>query len=230
MALYDDLRSQYSQASPQDKLDIMRDEVMRHIPVIAGKSALLQEIGKADPDRFPDDYLEWCHEIFLAAIRIVDIIEGLTDTDENNRETRRQGSAERSKTANAQKWEEVQHNHPELKNYDNLTEAISKTFDKLGLTFPDADKLYRFEYVGSLLLIEKPSHKMSVSIDPFQAGYRVILVELVDKVKFLFQSYEGKTKSLEEVCRILQLWMIEDTSIDTIRDKYPWIEAAPKFE
>ena len=207
MALYDDLRSQYSQATPEDKLNVIHDQVMKHIPIIAGKSALLQEIGRADPARFPDDYLEWCHEIFLAAISIVDIIEGLTDTNENNRETRSQQGSERSKVSNAQRWDEVQQNHPELNDYNNLAEAISKNFDKMGLTFPDADRLYRFEYIGSLLLIEKPNQKMSVSINPFQAGYLVTLVELVDKVKFLFQSYEGKTQSLEEVCRILQHWM-----------------------
>src|SRR5947208_1889722 len=124
MTFYDQIRSKYENSLPEEKLMAIKNELFDLLAPIMGNSHLLGLLGKADPSGLPDEYVKWCEEIYEAGERLKDLVEGLTDTQENNRESRSKEQEIKRATHSKQRWVMAQQELPELHGFSDLFDAI----------------------------------------------------------------------------------------------------------
>ncbi|MEO8610335.1 MAG: hypothetical protein ABI690_20740 [Chloroflexota bacterium] len=223
MSHYDEIRSQYGNSSPEEKLSLLRYAYKRYIPSIQGIAGILKEAGERVSFGIPDDFVKWCDAILKSAEDFSEVIEALLDTDDYNRETRRLNDEKHDKFEEMH-WNNILGQLPELKVHSSLSEALLSEFDDSSI-----EQLREFEYKwptsGRTMSEFQKRYDRGVRVGThYQPGYIVWVYETIDQRNLTARKYEGITSSLNEARIILRSWMIDRISIEEIAHKYAWLQ------
>jgi hypothetical protein len=82
MSLYVNLRDQFGSSIPEERLKILRAEMISDIAAIQGYAALLGRIDPSATKDLPDNFSEWVDGMTKAASDLRDILDALTDPRE----------------------------------------------------------------------------------------------------------------------------------------------------
>jgi hypothetical protein len=218
MTFYDQIRSKYENSSPEEKLTVIRGEII-DLYAIMGNAHLLGYLGKADPSGLPHEYVKWCEEIYDAGQKLIDLIEGLTDTQENNRKSRSDTQMANGKAHSTQSWQLAQEQLSELREFSDFWDAILKTTERIGLNLSDQirDNITPDSGNHISIYMEPGENEMGITID---AGYLITLQKFHNKI-IRWKNFKGKVSSITDVCQIIIWWITDNRSIDDIRVQYP---------
>jgi hypothetical protein len=78
MSLYHNLHGQFSSSNPEEKLKILRAEMIPHIAAIQGYAVLLSRIDPNIINELPKDFGEWVNGLTKAGSDLRDILDALT--------------------------------------------------------------------------------------------------------------------------------------------------------
>lgn len=232
MSLYDEVRAKTKNSSPEEKLNILRSEALHILSTIKGYSQLL--IDPEEETGLQGEHLQWCKEIYEAASKLIDGIEGLTDTDEWNRETRLRDREKHEQELQEKLWGDAQGGLTELEMFPSLIEAIVQTAKLLNLTFPDTLLQSAHNHLG-LYWLRVPGRYAHVGTQAGTVagkhkylGYTLLLNKNPDKRnKVEWEQYQGTTRSLEESCYVLYRWLVEQWSPEVMKQQHPWLTRQP---
>jgi hypothetical protein len=224
MTHYDELRSQYGNSSPEEKLSLIRYAYKRYIPTIQSIANILKETGERAAYGIPDDFVKWCEAITKSADDFSEVIEALLDTDDYNRETRKIDDEKRDTESEERHWKYVQGQLPELKAYTNLNEALLNGFDN-----PSIQQLKELEskwpsYSRTNSEFIKQYYRGIRIATHYQPGYIIRLFETIDQRNLTARQHEGVTSSLNEAYIILRSWMLDRATIENVISEHLWLK------
>lgn len=78
MSKYKILRESYGKASAEEKLQILRNEMMTPIAVIRGYTALLKKELDSGAEKFPQNFNRWVSAMTVAGNDLHEILEAMT--------------------------------------------------------------------------------------------------------------------------------------------------------
>ncbi len=81
MSKYDNLRKTFGEAPAEDKLKILRHEMLHPIGVIRGYTRLLSSAVEDLVGELPKDFEIYINNIVVAGDDLLEVLEALTDTE-----------------------------------------------------------------------------------------------------------------------------------------------------
>lgn len=227
MSSYDEIREQYENASLEEKMILIRYGNIQYLTRITGYAKLLKSIALRNIEELPDDYSKWCEQIIEAANNFADEIDGVFDTNENNRETRRVKQEARDNEFALRLWQHNQKNLAELKNYDSLKAALFDRLDQISITqLTPLEHSFPPHHLSTVEFGRPWDRRIRIGIH-YQPGYIIHLSRTTDKRNLKSESFEGITSSIDEACVILKEWILNSVSFDTILQNYSWFKEVP---
>lgn len=225
MTKYDEFRKKFGNASPEEKLAIIRSESRRLLNSARGDSLLMNQlIEERKPPELPDDFGKWCQKVEESVKDLEDLIDALTDR--KHRSIMREEQAERDNKFNETLWKHAQQGLPELQKYSSLRDALEKFAERLGiLLLPPETKIKEHGNIVSFFGTERRAliGPQASQRDLHYLGYAITLKWLFDGRNLEWHEHEGLTQSLEEAVTVLHMWLVKNVGLDLIRQEYPWM-------
>lgn len=123
MTKYDEFREKFGNASPEEKLAIIRSESRRLLTSARGYSMIMHElVEERKPSELPDDFGVWCQKMAESVEELEDLIDALTDR--KHRSILRDEQAKRDKQFGEMLWKDAQQSLSELKKHTSLTLSL----------------------------------------------------------------------------------------------------------
>jgi hypothetical protein len=200
MSRYDEFRFSFRDSSAEEKLQILRSESFRTLPIIQGFSELLRRaLEKSETVEKPDELNEWILKIRNSSQTLHDLIDVMTSSQNQERGI------------------------PELRPYDNLLDAVRDTAQKSTLSLAKAidDTSRIFVYSGyPLVLRDEPKFHRQIYFHLANSKYVVELLSWIDNR--MFQSdLQVSFSTLDDVAIVINQWLLEKRTLDEMQALYP---------
>lgn len=226
MPSYDEYRALFADKSPEDKIHILRPESKRLLSTLKGYSLLIQKMNnERGAPQMPDNFGEWSKKLVDDIQELIDLIDALTDWKHRNILEKEQANQRRE--FGEKMWKHEQAGLPELQQYRSLLDAIEQTAQRLRLSFAGEIRAVAHYNPGSFVEFSASARRVRIGSQAgshgIYVGYVVTLAWRVDKRNIIWQEHEGLTRSLDEIVHVLYHWIVEQTDLEKIRQKYPWM-------
>lgn len=199
MSYFDSIRFQFGTLPAEQKLRILRAESMCWLPTIQGYGRLLQyTVEQPDVSALTSEILPWCQALVQSAEMLRDLVDALTYPHHR-----------------------TDRGMPELRLYANLLDAVKDTAHALALPLAPAIDDTTKVFVHSLyplVLLDEPTYHREVSCSLETSQYVVQLLSWTSKQMFEVV-LELRLMSLPAVAVVISSWLIEQRSLEDVRDK-----------
>lgn len=229
MSHYDEFRGMFGNASPKEKLAVLRSESRRLLSSARGCSQIMHKIvEERKPSELPDDFGTWCEKVAESVEELQDLIDALTDW--KHRSILQQERAERDKEFGEMLWESSQKGLSELEDYTSLRDALEKTANRLNLSLLMANIKIddSFWHPGSGVTFLGANRQARIGTqrgDHTYLGYAITLKWLVDKRNLEWHENKSIAPTLEEVIMVLHLWLVKEQDLQIIWQKHSWMSS-----
>ena len=194
MSLFDMIRFQAGNASPEQKLAFLRPETFRLLNFIKGYATLIEhDVGKLANSDITSELKEDSLNLKKYSEELSELIAAITAPEYREK-----------------------YGLAELKPYDTLLDALKETAVTLKLPLAKAlenNILHTGEdYPVVVWDSGEPQHKIQFELLESQYHVRLLVSDTVEKMQIFRVVKEGKPKTLNEATEIIQRWLLDELS------------------